>query len=236
MDVEWAEIILLVFIAVVLIYMIIPNIFFKILGLGTWKYQATSGVAITFDDGPNPEITPQILDILDHHGVIATFFVVGEKAARYPELIKMIQARGHQLGAHSNHHQFEVLISPWRTWQDWEDCNATLEHLTEGKILLVRPPWGTFNLCTWLWMKSHHKQVVLWSAEGHDWQSRRSPEQIITRILKRTKPGSILLLHDAGGDEGAPQNTLRALDELCRKIVQDKKLPLVALELPEYRK
>ena len=236
MDVGWNTIILLVLVAVVLIYMVIPNILFKILGLGSWKYQAASGVAITFDDGPNPEVTPQILDILDHHEVNATFFVVGEKAARYPELIKMIKERGHQLGAHSNHHQFEVFKSPWKTWQDWNDCIATLERLTGGKVILVRPPWGTFNLCTWLWMKSHHKQVVLWSAEGHDWQCKRSPEQIITRILKRIKPGSILVLHDAGGDEGAPQNTLRSLDELCRKIVHDKKLPLVALKMPQYSK
>jgi len=234
--VGWANIILWVLIAVVLVYMVIPNFFIKTLGFGSFKSQATSGAAITFDDGPNPEITPQILDILDQHGVIATFFVVGEKAAKYPELIKMIQDRGHKLGAHSYHHKFAWFMSPWKTWRNWGDCNVILERLVGEKVVFVRPPWGTFNLCTWLWIKSHHKQVVLWNVDGHDWQRRRSPEQIISRILKRIKPGSIVLLHDAGGETGAPQNTLRALDELCIRIVQEKKLPLVDLKLPEFSK
>lgn len=228
---DWVEIVFIVLAAMVLLYTIIPNFFVKTLGMGTWKRQNSSGVAITFDDGPNPEITPQILDILDRHGVVATFFVVGERAAKYPELIKMIRSRGHKLGAHSQHHQFAWFLSPRKTWRNWEDCIATLEGLTGEKITWIRPPWGTFNLCTWLWVRSHHKQAVLWSVEGHDWEARRTPEQIMSRILKRTEAGSIVVLHDAGGDEGAPQNTLQALDELCSKIVEEKKLPLVALDL-----
>ena len=233
---SWGNIMLGMLIFVVLVYTVIPNFFIKTLGFGSIKSQAASGVAITFDDGPNPEITPQIIDILDQHGLIATFFVVGEKAARYPELIKMIQDRGHKLGAHSHHHEFAWFMSPWKTWRDREDCNATLERLSVDIVVLVRPPWGTFNLSTWLWIKSHHKQVVLWNVDGHDWQRRRSSERIITRILKRIKPGSIVLLHDAGGETGAPQNTLSALDELCCRIVQEKKLPLVALKLPKFGK
>ena len=206
------------------------------MGWGSWKNQDTNSVALTFDDGPNPEITPHILDVLDQNAVKATFFVVVERARQNPEIIKMILERGHQLGALSNLHKFAWFMSPWRTWRDWEECNATLERLSGDRIMLVRPPWGTFNLCTWLWMKQHHKQIVLWSAEGHDWQRQRSPEEIIARVMKHIKPGAIVLLHDAGGDEGAPQNTLQALHELCDKIVHMKKIPLAALNLAQANK
>jgi peptidoglycan/xylan/chitin deacetylase (PgdA/CDA1 family) len=232
----WGLFIFGALVIVILAYTVIPNFILKTLGLGTWKNQDISSAALTFDDGPNPEITPQILDILDQNGITATFFLVGERASRNPELVKMIKERGHQLGIHSNRHQFAWLMSPWKTWRDWEECNTTLECLTGDKILLARPPWGTFNLCTWLWMKRHHKQIVLWSTEGHDWQSKRSPQQITDRVLKNIRPGAIILLHDAGGDEGAPQNTLQALNELCNKIVQMKKIPLSGLELMKENK
>jgi len=216
------------------LYTIIPDFFLHHLGMGTWKRQYTPGVTLTFDDGPNPHITPQILDILARHQVTATFFVTGDRAACYPNLIKLIQAGGHQIGAHSQRHRFAWFMSPWSTWKDWDVCIATLERLTGQQIRWIRPPWGTFNLATWVWFRIRHKQAVLWNTDGRDWRVGRSPEQINARILKRIKSGSIVLLHDAGGDEGAPQNTLRAVDQLCQAIVEDKKLPLVGLELSSW--
>ncbi|PKM77132.1 MAG: polysaccharide deacetylase family protein [Firmicutes bacterium HGW-Firmicutes-15] len=230
----WGYMILFGLILAAAIYTVIPDFFLHYLGAGTWKRQYTPGVAITFDDGPDPDITPQILDILDRYQVKATFFVVGEKAATYPDLIKLIRVRGHYLGAHSQHHRFAWFMSPWETWKDWDECIATLENLTGEVVEWVRPPWGTFNLSTWFWLRIRRKHAVLWNAEGHDWQFRRNPEQIISRILNHTKEGSIVLLHDAGGEKGAPVNTLNALDLLCVKIIEDKKLPLVALEFPQW--
>lgn len=216
------------------VYAFIPDFILHHLGVGAWKRQFSPGVTITFDDGPNPEITPQILDILDQYKVKATFFVIGEKAARYPELIKLIHGRGHDLGAHTQHHRFAWLISPRTTWQEWDQCVAALEDLTGEAVEWMRPPWGTFSLSTWWWMKSRNKKAVLWDVEGHDWQVRRSPEQIIDRILKKVREGSIILLHDAGGEKGAPDNTLSALGLLCQKVTEDKNLPLVALALPQW--
>jgi peptidoglycan/xylan/chitin deacetylase (PgdA/CDA1 family) len=230
----WIYPVLLGLMLVVAVYTIIPDFLLHGLGIGSWKRQYTPGVAITFDDGPDPEITPHILDILTQYQLIATFFIIGEKAARYPDLIKLIRARGHKIGAHSQHHRFAWFMSPWETWRDWNECIATLEPLTGEVVEWVRPPWGTFNLITWLWVKIHRKQAVLWNAEGHDWLVRRSPEQIVSRIVNQVREGSIVLLHDAGGQEGAPQNTLRALDQLCRKVIEGEKLPLVELDLPEW--
>jgi peptidoglycan/xylan/chitin deacetylase (PgdA/CDA1 family) len=231
---SWESALFLGLILAAALYTLVPDFLLHYLGVGAWKRQYTPGVAITFDDGPNPEITPQILDILAQHHVTATFFVIGDKAARHPNLIKLIQDGGHQIGAHSQHHNFAWFMCPWKTWRDWEDNISTLEHLTGKVIEWIRPPWGTFNLSTWVWLKIRHKQAVLWNADGRDWRVQQSPEQINARILKQIKEGSIVLLHDGGGDEGAPQNTLRALDQLCRMIVEDKKLPLVELELPPW--
>lgn len=223
--------ILTIIIIIIAFYTVIPDLLLHHLGIGSNKRQYARGAAITFDDGPDPAVTPKILDVLAQQQIPATFFVVGEKAARHPDLIKLIISKGHQIGLHSQHHRYAWFMSPWRTFLEWEQCASTLKEITGLDIPLVRPPWGTFNLATWVWIKINRKQIVLWDAEGHDWQVRRTPDQIMERILAIIKPGSIILMHDAGGDDGAPLNTLRALDKLCVKIVSEKKLPLVKLDL-----
>jgi peptidoglycan/xylan/chitin deacetylase (PgdA/CDA1 family) len=220
-------------ILVIAAYTIIPDIFLHHLGIGSCKRQSGSGITITFDDGPNPEVTPLILDILARHQIPATFFVLGEKAARHPELIKLILSKGHQIGLHSQHHRYAWFMSPLDTWKEWEEGLNTLERISQQNIQWVRPPWGTFNLVTWAWIKIHKKQAILWNAEGHDWQASRTPDQIIGRILNKVNEGSIILLHDDGGEEGAPLNTLRALEKLCCRIIDEKKLSIIRLDFPE---
>lgn len=215
-------------------YTVFPDLFLHRLGIGCWKRQYTPGVAITFDDGPNPEITPQILDILDEYQATATFFVTGENTARHPELVREIQKRGHQIGGHSKNHRYAWFVSPFETWREWEDCVNIIEKLTGEPVQWIRPPWGTFNLATWFWIKKHRKQAVLWNVEGHDWQARRSPEQIASLILSKTKEGSIVVLHDAGGEKDAPKNTVEALKIICRRVTEEQKLPLVRLEFPDW--
>ncbi|KNZ69672.1 polysaccharide deacetylase [Thermincola ferriacetica] len=231
---NWGYYLLVIIVFIGATYTVIPDMFLHRLGIGSWKRQYTPGVAITFDDGPNSETTPQILDILDEYKVKATFFVTGENAIRYSNLVKEIKQRGHHIGAHSNSHRYAWFMSPMQTWRDWEECVSIIENLTGTAVQWVRPPWGTFNLVTWLWIKVRKKRAVLWNVEGHDWKVRRNPEQIASSILRKTKEGSILVLHDAGGEKGAPENTVRALKTICRKIVEEQKLPLVKLEFPDW--
>lgn len=231
----WAYVFILIFL-VVAVYTVIPDFLLHRLGFGSWKRQYTGGVALSFDDGPNPEITPQILDILAGHKVTATFFLVGKRAAANPELVKLIIDKGHKIGAHSQGHRYAWFRSPWATWRDWEQCTATLEHISGQNVDWIRPPWGTFNLVTWIWSVAKHKRPVLWNVEGHDWLAANSPGQISEKVLRRVKEGSIIVLHDSGGEQGAPQNTLKALDMICQRIVQEKKLPLVELEFPAWSK
>ncbi|HWP96671.1 MAG TPA: polysaccharide deacetylase family protein [Syntrophomonadaceae bacterium] len=216
------------------IYDVIPELFFHWLGIGSWKRQYGPGVALTFDDGPHPEITPQILEVLARHKVTATFFIVGEMAVRHPELIAQIVSQNHRIGAHSQHHRHAWIMSPWASWRDWNQSIATLELLTGQPVEWVRPPWGAFNLASWFWIMLNRKRVVLWNADGRDWRGQQTPDKITTRILDKVDEGSIVLLHDAGGDLDAPGHTLQALDQICRRIVEEKKLPLRDLEFPDW--
>lgn len=225
---------LILILFVLLAYTLIPDLFIHRLGIGSWKRHYQPGVALTFDDGPNPLYTPALLDLLDQYKTKATFFLVGERAAQYPELVREIQKRGHQLGVHCQVHQHAWLMSPWKTWKVWNEGISTLEQVTGSPIEYIRPPWGTFNLLTLLWFKRHKRRAVLWTAEGHDWDIRRTPEQIAQRILNKIEEGGIIVLHDSGGDDGAPEHTLQALRILLQKIPEVKKLPLLPLSLPEW--
>jgi peptidoglycan/xylan/chitin deacetylase (PgdA/CDA1 family) len=215
-------------------YTVIPDLFLHRLGIGSWKKHYNAGVALTFDDGPDWEITPKILDVLAQNNVQATFFVVGAQAVKFPELTQEILAQGHQIGLHSQNHRHAWFSSPRVTWREWEEANAVLEKITGRPVEWVRPPWGTFNLATWWWIKKHRKRIVLWNIEGHDWQAKQSAAEITKRIISKARNGGIVVLHDSGGEAGAPLHTLQALENICQGLVAKKKLALVPLEFPEW--
>jgi len=219
----------------VALYTVIPDLFLHRLGIGSWRRQFGPGVTLTFDDGPDPEFTPRILEILKRYHVCATFFMVAEKAEKYPELVQQVKDDGHLIGVHSLNHRYAWFTSPWKTDREWTESVQILEQLTNQKISLMRPPWGTFNLMTWWWLKQHKMRAVLWNAEGHDWEARRSPEEITNRIIKHTNEGTIVVMHDSGGELGSRENSILALERLCVKIVQDLKLPLVPLEFTDWK-
>jgi peptidoglycan-N-acetylglucosamine deacetylase len=216
------------------IYTVIPDMFLHRLGIGSFKRQYGPGVSLTIDDGPDPYFTPRILEILDYYQVKATFFLVGEKAQRYPDLVRQILEKGHTVGAHSQHHSLSWKMSPWMTWREWQQNLTILEHLTCKKVDWIRPPWGTFNLALYCWMIKSKKKAVLWNAQGQDWRVMRTPEEITSRILNNIRQGSIILLHDSGGEIGAPENSIQALNLICQKVIMEFKLPILPLEFPEW--
>ncbi|RNC29158.1 MAG: Peptidoglycan-N-acetylmuramic acid deacetylase PdaC [Candidatus Dichloromethanomonas elyunquensis] len=231
---SWWEWVLFVFLAVGVIYTIVPDIILHRLGMGSWKRQYSPGVAITFDDGPDPQYTPKILEVLSRNNMPATFFVVGEKVLLYPELFQSIAAAGHQIGVHSLKHQYAWFQSPWETWRSWDKAVAAVEGITGRPVDWVRPPWGTFNLALWLWIIIRKKKAVLWTSEGHDWKTGLSSEEIARRIARRAREGTIILLHDSCGDEGAPSRVPQVLEILGEKVIKEEKLPVVKLELPAW--
>ncbi|NTW72445.1 MAG: polysaccharide deacetylase family protein [Eubacteriaceae bacterium] len=216
------------------VYVIIPEIFVHFLGIGSWKRQYSPGVTLTFDDGPDPRYTSRVLKLLAENKVPGCFFLVAENAVKYPELVKNILEDGHKIGCHGYHHRHAWLMSPLTTWNLWNNALIELERITDQELIYVRAPWGGVNLAFLVWCRVKNKKIIGWNASGRDWLIKKTPVKIIDRIIGKSKEGTIVLLHDSGGEEGSPENTLASLEMLCRKIRKDLKLPLVPLELPDW--
>lgn len=149
--------------------------------------------ALTFDDGPHPEFTPRLLEVLEHYGARATFFMVGESASRYPELVRRIADAGHAIGNHSwDHPSFPAITSRERVRQ----IRACEEVIGSNGQKLFRPPFGNQTFRSRLDALRLGYRVVAWNVVGSDWKDD-SPEVVFERLARRLGPGSILLLHDA---------------------------------------
>lgn len=167
-------------------------------------------VALTFDDGPHPRYTPEILNILAEYGVEATFFTVGSNAELYPHIIKRLLEEGHELGNHTYHHYHTVNVSGEKLKKDIIICNDTLERLTGEPVYLFRPPEGVFNeeikqLCA-----DRGYVIVMWSVDTRDW-AHTSVTDICKNIKENVKDGSIILMHDFIGKNSPTPAALRRI-------------------------
>lgn len=196
-----------------LIYSIIPNIYFRFFAKNV-RRNVKSGdkeIALTFDDGPDPRYTPQVLDLLKKNNVKATFFVLGEKAKENPQLIKRMVDEGHTIGLHANKH----IGAPVRTYKAMKDdffSSISVLRSMGVTVHLYRPPWGLVNIASSKFIHQYDFEPVLWSIHASDW-SRYVDEKHIERILtQKVKPGDIILLHDGRGAKNAPQRTIHALE------------------------
>lgn len=230
----WWQLLIAAGFLIIFSYFALPDLLLHRAGIGSWRRQYSPGIALTFDDGPHPQYTPQVLDLLARRKIPAAFFVVAERALKHPELIREIIAQGHQIGLHGQVHRHAWLMNPRATWRNWSEGTAALEGLSGQKIELIRPPWGAYNLTLWLWARKNGKRAVMWDVEGHDWQVSRTPEMIARRVLSNAYEGSIVVLHDSGGELGAPDNMLKALELICDAVTTEKKLPFVKLDFPPY--
>lgn len=153
---------------------------------------------LTIDDGPHPEHTPAILDILDQHGIKALFFLVGDRAAQHPELVREIVARGHEIGNHTQTHPATTfwMLRPARLWQEIAGCQQTLTAICpEHPPRFFRPPAGHHNAFTALTSSALGLRMMLWSARGFDGVLKEVPF-ITQRIASRLQPGAIVLIHE----------------------------------------
>ncbi|MEL3974023.1 polysaccharide deacetylase family protein [Rossellomorea oryzaecorticis] len=171
-------------------------------------------IALTFDDGPHPVYTLELLDLLKRHGVKATFFVVGENAEKNKEVIKRIQAEGHSLGLHHYRHVSSWFLSPLGLKKQLERTSEVLKRLTGEETRLYRPPWGHLNLFS-LFLSKHYR-IVMWSHIFKDWKVKECKEHLLHRLRNADSRGSIFVLHDngatLGADEEAPRYMLECLD------------------------
>jgi len=157
---------------------------------------ARNEISLTIDDGPDPEVTPRVLDLLDRHGVKATFFCIGERAARHPELCKEIAARGHDVENHSQHHfhHFSVM-GPRSLHREVQAAQKTLASLTGRTPCFFRAPAGLRNLFLEPVLARLGLRLAAWTRRGFDTRSGDA-DTVCRRLSSGLKPGAILLLHD----------------------------------------
>jgi peptidoglycan/xylan/chitin deacetylase (PgdA/CDA1 family) len=150
-------------------------------------------IAITFDDGPDPEVTPRLLAILARRKARATFFMLGESARKYPGLVGEVASAGHAVGNHSwDHPSFPEISRGERRRQIWDCARALAPH----GLRLFRPPFGHQNRETFLDAFLLGYQVVTWSVDSEDWRDTDG-KLIADRIERETTPGSVIIFHDA---------------------------------------
>jgi peptidoglycan/xylan/chitin deacetylase (PgdA/CDA1 family) len=157
----------------------------------------SDGVAITFDDGPHPEGTPAVLEILRDAGSPATFFLAGEQVTRRPALAAEIVAAGHRVELHCHRHRNQLRLTPRSLLDDAERGKAAIEEATGQEVHDYRPPYGIFSASGLRAVRRRGWRPVLWSLWGQDWKRRATPESIAKRATGGAVAGDILLLHDA---------------------------------------
>jgi peptidoglycan-N-acetylglucosamine deacetylase len=153
-------------------------------------------VALTYDDGPNPDFTPKILAYLKHYQVKATFFMVGKYMEEYPEIVKEVIAQGNVIGNHTYDHPHDIEADlPDQVIRELEKCETLIEHFTGKRTHLFRPPLGRVDGTVVNIAVEEGYETILWtvSADHHD---APTPELMAQRVLKRVKPGAIILAHD----------------------------------------
>jgi peptidoglycan-N-acetylglucosamine deacetylase len=151
-------------------------------------------VALTFDDGPHPEFTPRLLDILDQHRARGTFFLVGEMADKHPDLVRRLASAGHSIGNHSWDHPFFPSLGRRSRWTQIRACERALA--PHGGARLFRPPYGAQSMAMRLDALCLGYKIITWSVEAKDWRDH-DPERMAQRLIDTVKPGAIVLLHDA---------------------------------------
>lgn len=158
-------------------------------------------VALTFDDGPDPARTPALLDVLAELHAPATFFVVGKSVDANPELTARIAHEGHELGNHTYNHPYLPLSRSRSVARELAAADAAIERATGTVPVLARPPYGGRSPRNVRVFDRSSKRLVLWDVNSFDWKGL-SAEAIAERVLARTRPGSIILLHEAraGGE------------------------------------
>jgi peptidoglycan-N-acetylglucosamine deacetylase len=164
----------------------------------TWFSVHVNGpyIAMTFDDGPSPETTPRLLDILKQRNIKVTFFMIGQNAERNPEIVKRILAEGHEIGNHSWTHPQLSKLSDQRVTDEITKTQDAIKNASGYTPVLLRPPYGAITSRQKDWIeKQFGLSIIMWSVDPFDWK-RPGASVIEQRILAGARPGSIILSHD----------------------------------------
>jgi peptidoglycan/xylan/chitin deacetylase (PgdA/CDA1 family) len=193
------------------------SFYFKVIN----KFKSSNAIVLTFDDGPHPEVTPKVLDVLKSQQVPATFFCIGKNAEAYPELVKRIVTEEHTIGNHSYSHDVMFgFFTKKRVVSDLELCSAALKKITNQEVKYFRPPFGVTNPNIKRALKKLPLNTIGWSLRTLDTVKK---EDTIIKRLSKIKSGDIVLFHDR---IPGIENILNAFIEDCKqKNIQIIPLP-----------
>ena len=183
-----------------------------------------AGVAVTFDDGPHPEGTPAVLDVLAAAGARATFFLVGEQVERRPELAARIVAEGHQVALHGYRHRLQLRLTRAAVTDDVRHGAATIEQATGAALAWHRPPYGIYSPAGLRAVREAGLSPLLWSRWGKDWRKFTTPGRIVARATRGVIGGDVILLHDADfySARHCHRHTVAALGPLLSELKRRK--------------
>ena len=167
-------------------------------------------IALTFDDGPHPQYTEEILDILKEYGQKATFFVVGQNAKEHPEILCRAVREGHEIGEHTYSHGYINRMSDEQLISDMEKTEAAIREACGVTPLLIRPPGGGYNDHTLRIIEERGKLCVLWNRDTRDWQLP-SVQTVLSRLEGNLTAGDIILFHDYNRKNSPTPDILRQL-------------------------
>ena len=157
---------------------------------------AGSEIAITFDDGPHPKLTPMLLDMMKERGIKGTFFLVGKRVAEYPEIAQRIVAEGHEVANHSWAHPQLTKLAPDALKKEIADTNDAIHRATGIQTTLMRPPYGAINASITKSLNEEFRlTVAMWSVDSLDWKIRNAAH-VTKLITEKAAPGAIILAHD----------------------------------------
>jgi peptidoglycan-N-acetylglucosamine deacetylase len=161
------------------------------------RREEMDGVALTFDDGPHPQGTPRVLEILREAGAPSTFFLAGEQVERRPALAAEIAAAGHRVELHCHRHRNALRLTGRAFAEDAERGRAAIEEASGQAIADHRPPYGIYTGSALRAVRARGWRPVLWSRWGRDWRGRATARSIARLATASARAGDIVLLHDA---------------------------------------
>jgi peptidoglycan/xylan/chitin deacetylase (PgdA/CDA1 family) len=184
------------------------------------RLDAADQILLSFDDGPHPQATPAVLDLLDQAAVQATFFLAGEQVERRPQLAAEIASAGHEIALHCHRHRCLLRLTPRQTRDDLRRAYAVIGQATGRPPTRYRPPYGIFNAAALTLARTQRWQPLLWSKDGRDWQQHATANSIAARVTRDLRGGDVILLHDADhySAPGSWRQTIAALPRILEKI------------------
>jgi peptidoglycan/xylan/chitin deacetylase (PgdA/CDA1 family) len=180
---------------------------------------AAKAVAITFDDGPHPEGTPAMLEILARHGAVATFFVIGEQVIKRPQLLRRIQAEGHAIALHGYHHRLHLRRGLAELEDDYTRGTTAIEDAVGATPQYHRPPFGIYSPASLRIARDRGLQPWLWATWGKDWRKFTTAERIAGRAVGGIQAADVILLDaDFYSAKGSHERTAKALELVLARL------------------